>query len=235
MKRVALSALITLSAVLLADEGKEEISSLTLDASDKPIVQETKGLVLVGNDQDMNQRKFAQIRGLEAYNLNVPGSFNELKARLEPLFLNKPLTQELLVLLKKEILSYYSDYHRPLLLVEIPEQNVTSGVVQLIITESRLGQVICKGNTHFTCGQLKRYIRIRPGEEIASDTLLSEVAFMNRNYFRRTNIAFVPGQERKTTDLVLLTKDRMPWRFYTGGDNTGNKFSGEARWFAGFN
>src|SRR5260221_14533544 len=58
---------------------------------------------------------------------------------------------------------------------------------------------------------------------------------MNRNHFRRTNVLFSPGMCENTSDIPLITKDRFAWRFYTGGDNTGNNFTGNARWFGGFN
>jgi len=213
----------------------ENLSLETLETSKGTIIERTKGVVLVGSEKDVKRTGLSGVKGVAIKDLDIPGSLDELKARLEPIFLNKPLTEHVLVDLKKEILRYFSDHDRPIIHVEVPEQDVSAGVVQIVVIESVLGEVICQGNKHFSDALLKKYIRIRPGEVIRSDVLLSDVAFLNRNHFRRTDITLLSGKEEKTTDVVLVTKDRMTWRFYAGGDNTGNQFSGNPRWFTGFN
>jgi hemolysin activation/secretion protein len=222
MTKFHLTALIALTASLLANESQ--------DAKVHPI----RGVVLVGSQKDVKSGGLSGIEGVQAENLDIPGSLSELKDKLEPLFMDKPLSSGLLLDLKKQVVSYYREHHHPVLIVEVPEQDVTQGVIQLVVVESRLGEVVCRGNKHFTDGQLKRYIRMHPGDEISSRELLSSVSFMNQNQFRKTDVIFTPGKENNTTDIVLATKDRLPWRFYAGGDNTGTKFTGNARWFGGF-
>lgn len=194
-----------------------------------------RGVLLVGNRSDLTHVDLNQDAGLQVVGIDLPGSFEELECALIPLYQDKMLSSDVLLAIKEEIILYYQRNYRPVVTVEIPEQEVKQGIVQLIVIESRLGNVVCQGNKHFRCGQLKRYIDLKCGEPIQTDVLLSDVSFMNRNQFRRTDVLFSPGYEENTTDIHLITKDRFTWRFYTGGDNTGNDFTGNARWFGGFN
>lgn len=228
--RKYLSALLFLTLSLAAEDGEQDVSTGEAE-SETVIMAQMKGLALVGSDEI----ELADVNGLKVEGLDIPGNFSQLKARLEPLFMHKPLTKGLLLQLKSEIINYYKSNNRPFVAVEIPPQDVTCGVVRLVVTEAQLGCVTCQCNEHFSCGSLARFIHIDPGQTICSDVLLGDIAFLNRSPFHRTSAAFVPGQAPKTTDIVLMTEDRLSWRFYAGGDNTGNRFSGNARWFAGFN
>lgn len=226
-----LGLLLTLSLPVFADSG-DEIAKV--ESSEKVIVAKTRGLILLGNENLLVKSGLGGYEGVHVKNLDIPGTRQELAARLEPLFANQPLTQGRILEIKKEIIAYYRDHNRPVLLVEIPEQDVTKGVVQMVVIEGRLGEVTCAGNKHFSCSTLKKYIRIHPGDPIDSNLLLAEVAFMNRNHFRRTDVMFMPGKESNTTDIQLVTKDRLTFRPYAGGDNTGTELTGNARWLGGF-
>jgi hemolysin activation/secretion protein len=194
-----------------------------------------KGVLLVGKKADLAEADLNQMSGVQVIGIDLPGSIEELEYSLAPLYENQKLSSDVLLAIKEEIILYYQRNYRPVVTVEIPEQEVRQGIVQLVVIESTLGNVVCQGNKHFRCGQLKRYIDLRCGEPIQTDILLSDVSFMNQNHFRRTDVLFSPGYEENTTDIHLITKDRFTWRFYTGGDNTGNDFTGNARWFGGFN
>ncbi len=194
-----------------------------------------KGVLLAGNRSDLAHADLTQDSGVQVVGIDLPGSIEELECALIPLYEDQRLSSDTLLSIKEEIIRYYQRNNRPVVTVEIPEQEVKQGIVQLIVIESRLGNVVCEGNKHFRSGQLSRYIDLKCGEPIQTDILLNDVAFMNRNQFRRTDVLFSPGYCENTTDIHLLTKDRLTWRFYTGGDNTGNDFTGNARWFGGFN
>ncbi|MBX7066555.1 MAG: hypothetical protein K1X28_04940 [Parachlamydiales bacterium] len=193
--------------------------------------KEIQGILLVGSDHDLHQAKG---EGIEAVGIDVPGGIELLREELAS-YIGKPISSETLLDMKKKIILYYNEHFRPVVTIEIPEQEVSNGIVHFILIEGKLGDVICKGNKHFRNGQLKRYIELKKGDPIRSDILLSDVAFMNQNLFRRTDVLLAPGKEENTTDIELITQDRLAWRFYAGTDNTGNRFTGQVRWFAGLN
>lgn len=170
--------------------------------------------------------------GIHVQGIDVPGGFSNLKQCLLP-YLHSELTLETIAEIQKTISDYYRDCSRPLLTVGVPDQDVTDGVLRLVLIESTLGCVVSKGNCWYPDYMLTSQIRSPCGCPIEAKTILEDVAWLNRNPFRLTDVVFTPGSEPNTTDIELITQDRFPLRFYGGGDNTGTIITGRARWFAG--
>lgn len=208
----------------------------TKPLEEKIIVPDLKGVVLYGNAADVNTIPVSSVHGLMvAKDLTVPGGENNLKNKLEPLFLHKPLTTTLLQDLKKAIAQYYVDQNQPLVVVDVPEQNVTSGVLQLVVRKARVGKVEAKGNKYFSSEELLKYLNLEQGNAIDYDVLLTDIDWMNRSPFRHTDLYLTPGIFPGTTNVELLTTDRRPVDFYVGADNTGIKQTGYERIYAGIN
>ena len=205
-----------------------------LKQENKVVLENTAAIVLVGKEAALHQRGYKHLEGVYVYEVDPPGSEKKLAAKLEP-FLGKPLTLFDITAIKKTIISYYKSYGRPMVAIQVPEQDVTEGVVQFLITEGVLGKVESKGNKWFSDARLKNFIKLKPGKPINEDKLVKNLDFMNRNPFRRTDAVYTPGEKPGTTDVELITKDRFPLRVYTGVDNTGLERTGKNRVFAGFN
>ncbi|MBS0616436.1 MAG: ShlB/FhaC/HecB family hemolysin secretion/activation protein [Verrucomicrobia bacterium] len=182
-----------------------------------------------------DKRAIATIKGIEARNLDIPEGVETLRLSLEPLFMGKCFTKELVVLVRDEIFRYYRSHGRPVVAIDIPEQDITEGVLQIVITEGKLQTISTRGNRWYSDKLLKSYIRLKQGEEIDTNSLLEDVAWMNRNPYHHTNLIFTPGSREGTTDIELVTEDRFPLRLYVGGDNTGVEETGQTRIFGGFN
>lgn len=204
---------------------------ISLAQADEPVNLPMTGLILSSQALD----EPCEALGLKILDIDIPGGESALRDRLEPIFSGKPISQELLAQLKHEIRIHYGENKLPFLIVDIPEQDVSKGTVLMVLCESTLCNIWCTGNRYFSDRVLTSYIEVEPGERIRTDRLLSDIAFTNRNPFRNTSLAFSPGAEEKTTDIILVTEDRLPLRVYVGGDNTGNKYTGDARWYTGFN
>jgi hemolysin activation/secretion protein len=225
MKTLSLAALLTLVPF---SAFPEELSQ-EQEAPNHTI----KGILLVS---ELVTTEFEEdIEGVKVLDLSIPGDPKKLGKALEEIAIGKPISEERLTLLKHEIIRFYRNHDHPLVVVHIPEQDITDGVIQIVVLEGKLGKIRCKGNRWFNNKILHSYLDIEPGEAVTNDTLLTDVAWMNRNPFRRTDVVFTPGEEFGTTDIELVTKDRFPFRVYGGGDNTGNDATGNERWFAGFN
>lgn len=205
------------------------------EKSRQVIIRNTKGLVLLGQMSDVRRSGWSDVDGVEIIDLTIPGDAENLKKRLLPLFLHKDLTQESIIQIRREILRYYKHQDHPLVLVQVPEQDVTNGVLQIVVAESRVGKIVTKGNRWTKSKTLKRAIQLKPGDEIDEEELLADLDFINRNPFRRTEIVYAPGDLPGTTDIELVTEDRRPLRLYTGVENTGLEDIGVNRWLAGFN
>ncbi|HEY3936293.1 MAG TPA: ShlB/FhaC/HecB family hemolysin secretion/activation protein [Bryobacteraceae bacterium] len=114
-----------------------------------------------------------------------------------------------------------------------PEQDVTTGVIQIVVTEFRVGEVRVQGNRWFSDNLVSAPIRLRHGDTIDGQTVLNELDAANANPFRRVDLLYQPSSQPGYTDLVLNTHDRFPLSVYTGFDNSGTPVTGRSRWNLG--
>lgn len=240
-----------MSAVLLADDLKSlsgpeqpkqnepspppELPPLPTGGDDKVIISQGRGLILVGDPSNVLYRSEIPPEGVAIENLELPGPEDELRQLLLPLFLDKPVTQQSINQIKRAIILYYRKHDHPVMMVYVPEQKIRDGVLQLVVIESKVGKLTVSGNRHARTDRIKRWIRLQPGQTINEANLLRDITWINMNPFRSASIFFIPGEKTGTTDVNVRVIDRKPWRLYGGGDNSGSKHTGRARWFTGFN
>lgn len=223
-----------LSLFFLPIFAEETIEDVQTEKNDKEITPHyIHGLLIVGNEGDVESSPTC--KGVQIKNIEIPGSHDELINRVHPLFHEKPFNEEVLTNIKQEIVKHYKKCNRPIVKVCVPEQDITEGTLQLVVIESKLGQVTCKGHRFSDPHRLTDYIQLSPGAAIASDLLLTDLAWINRNPFRRADVLFTPGLNEGTTDIELIMKERRPFRFFLGGDNTGNRATQNERLYGGFN
>ncbi|MES2345209.1 MAG: ShlB/FhaC/HecB family hemolysin secretion/activation protein [Chlamydiota bacterium] len=203
----------------------------SLFADDLILVPNAQGIILSGDSQQLP----LNVVGVIAVDIDLPGTRENLEKRLLPLFMEKNLTAEDIGEIKREIVRYYRDHDRSIMAIQIPEQDVTDGVLTFVITEGKLGDVSVVGNHYFSKDLIKNYIKLKPGECIDDHVLVNNVAFINRNPFRHADLVYSPGKEVGTTDIEVYVKDAFPLRAYVGVDNTGVLSTGRLRLFSGFN
>ncbi|WP_420421526.1 ShlB/FhaC/HecB family hemolysin secretion/activation protein [Simkania sp.] len=199
------------------------------------ITPKLTGLLLVSSPDDIQQEGRTDVEGVQFFHLDVPGHPEILQDELTHQAIGKPLTIDDLSKIKSTISTYYRNNNRPVVTVLALEQKVHHGTLQLVVLESHVGDVSFSGNYWFRTNLLKKYTNYKKGDPIDSVQLSRDLKFMNRNPFRLTNAVLRPGQEVGTTDIEFKTKDRFPFRFYVGGDNTGIDSTGSGRLFVGFN
>lgn len=193
-----------------------------------------KGLVLLGEQSDLNPAGYQNVHGIMSYHVDLPGGIVGLKKAVRPYY-NHPLNKETIIEIKKRIIKFYQTHNRPVVTVSVPQQDVSDGVLQLVITEGKIGKVYCNGSKWFNCERFTKGVQLKPGDSIASDILNQNLYWLNRNPFRNIDVIYTPGEEIGTTDIELICQDRFPLRLYTGMDNTGNDITGNNRLFAGLN
>ena len=138
-------------------------------------------------------------------------------------YLGLQVGQFLLDSLRTALLKYYASIDRPFVDVTIPQQDVTDGVVQVVVTEAKLGTVTVEGNQYFSSDQYVNGVRIAPGQPISNTELSADTDWLNQNQYRHVVIVAQPGDVIGTTDLVVRADDRSPFTFNAGFDNTGTK------------
>jgi hemolysin activation/secretion protein len=161
--------------------------------------------------------------------LERPGFVDEIKP-----FLGKPLTFDQLNDITQRVIAFYRANDRPLVDVVVPEQDVSTGVVRILVTEFRVGAIKVEGNRWFTSDQVAAAFTLKPGDTIDANALLGELDVANANPFRHVDLVYQPGTQAGTTNLVLQTQDRLPLHVYAGYDNDGQRVLGRDRWTTGF-
>lgn len=191
-----------------------------------------KGVVLLGNSSDLNPLPIA-LSGIKIKNLNVPGGKDKLKARLSALIAGKKMVQDDINALKNEVALYWKEQNLPAVTVLAPEQDMKSDTLQLVVMESRVGQIEFSGNKHFPRAVLEKHLQAKPGEPVDMPQLKRDVAQMNANPFHHTEIALSPNEQTGTTDIRLITQDMPPLFIFGAVDDSGNRFTGNTRLVAG--
>lgn len=158
----------------------------------------------------------------------------EFRRLLTPL-LGQTIDQGLLGKLTQEVVAHVNAHSRGLHDVYFPPQNAADGVLVLVVAPARVGRVIAKGQQHVEGSELACRIRQRRGELVDTKIIADDLAYLNRNPWRRTNVAFAPGAAPGETDIVLDTTDERPLRFSVGADNSGTRLTGLGRYRVGVN
>jgi hemolysin activation/secretion protein len=212
------------------------------DPTETPIPNETekqhtiklRGVVLVGKkDLVLRDSDLQNIQGLVVSEVILPGSMEELKNLLNPLYLNQPVDQEKILEIKSAIYDYYEKHGDPFILIMVPPQDISSQVLQLVVIQGKVGTISVEGNNWFSKQRIKSFLHTKSGDEIDLDSIQRDLDLVNRNPFRRVNMVYSPGTKFGTTDLALTVEDRHPLRVYAGVDNTGIETTSRQRFFTG--
>lgn len=201
--------------------------------ADTILLPELKGLVFVPSPADVKPEGLPDKKGVNLGSVAVPNP--EDYQKLASGYIGKPLTKGKLDEFIRATVLYYRAHDRPVVDVIVPEQDITSGTVQILLLEGRIGHVSATGNRWFSSNVLTGDLRVAPGDTIRASALQADLDWINQNPFRSSNLLFSPGADIGSTDLKLQVRDRFPVRFYTGYENSGNQVTGYDRYLAGFN
>jgi hemolysin activation/secretion protein len=194
------------------------------------IVPSLKGLVFISDPKDL-QKSGLTTSGVSVSAvplLNQPAIQKTFQT-----YLGRPVTLKTLNEITSKVAAFYKQQNHPLVDVVAPEQDVTSGVVQIVVNEFRVGEVRVKGNRWFSDNVVSAPIGFHHGDTVDTRKLLNELDAANSNPFRRVDLVYQPSSQPGYTDLVLNTRDRFPVTAYTGFDNSGTAVTGRSRWNMG--
>lgn len=206
------------------------IASLSLNAAFSA-APGLEGLVLRGSSSAVVASGF-EASGINLEEINTPQK--EKLVKVLERYLSQPITEEVLQAIRQDILTHYESCGRPLVIVTLPEQEVSSGALQLCVTEAKLGEVRVRGNRHFSSKSISDHIKLVPGEAIDQDTLIQNISYVNKHPFRQAQFVYTPGQDPDSTDIELIVEERAPFRAYAGAESTGRQQLSRMRYFTGF-
>ena len=199
----------------------------TDEAIDEPSSKEIicRGICLLGKDETLLPTEvLTEQQGIVFRNLKRESREESFAKTLENHFLDRVIDEGLVLELHQAIEKFYEEQRHSLAEIVIPEQEITDGILQVHVLESRLASVLIEGGKHSSAERLKNYLGIEQEEVID---------FINRNLFRRVDLVYSPGPEKQTTNISLVVEDRRAVRVYTGSDNSSVPTTGRSRWFSG--
>jgi hemolysin activation/secretion protein len=200
------------------------------DRDNRVIVPLLKGLVFVASPTDVRKSGLTTpgVSLTAVPFLDHPGFQQELTA-----YIGQPLTFKGLDEITSKVSAFYKQQNHSLVDVVAPEQNVATGVIQIVVNEFRVGEVRVEGNRWFSDNVVSSPFNLQHGDTINTQTLLGDLNAANANPFRRVDLVYQPSSQTGYTDLVLQTQDRLPLSVYTGFDNSGTPVTGRGRWNLG--
>ena len=208
-------------------------SSPKKDVASKQSVN-IRGIALVHALSDVDAIDWTHRQGLYVDDhLHLPGPPELLLKQLHPLITNQIVTKENLLAIKQSILSYFNTHEQYFIAVEIPEQDISSGIIAFVVMRPDVGKVSYTGNRWFSKERVKKALDLHSNVPLDENTLLNNVEWLNENPFHYTKAVISPGKAKGVSDIEIVTKDRFPFRVYVGGDNTGTESTGRSRYYAG--
>ncbi len=114
--------------------------------------------------------------------------------------------------------------------VEIPEQELESGVVTLQVVEGVLGHVVVEPNAFFDADNVKHSLpALRPGQAVNIFELNRNLVLANEGGSKVSNVTFKRSENNKDVDVHVKLAAEDPERWLSVLDNTGNDSTGRYR------
>lgn len=207
-------------------------------ASKKVAVPILKGIVFVSSVKDFKPRGVSRsILGRNGLYIEKSLPFLRSTAFIKNMEskLNKPLTFEGISEIISAVRSLYKSRNRPFVDAVVPPQDVSSGILQVVVMEYKVGAIKVSGNRWFSSGFIISQLNIRAGQTLSETGLASSINWINENPFLHAETILSPGRVPGNMDINILAKDLNPFRIYAGFDNQGIPSLGINEWGAGFN
>lgn len=114
--------------------------------------------------------------------------------------------------------------------VFVPEQDVTSGVVEIRVVESTLGKVEVVGHRHFSRDNVLASLpELAPGKTPNVRRLSENIQLANSNPAKQVDAVLAVGEREGSIDAKVSVQDQDPLRFVASLDNTGTEATGRHR------
>jgi hemolysin activation/secretion protein len=114
--------------------------------------------------------------------------------------------------------------------VHVPEQEITSGVIRLDVSEAVLGKVTISGNEHFTTENVRASLpNLKEGQAPNLRQISENVQLINENPAKQVEVTLGASEEENRVDAKVALTEQNPQRFFVTLDNTGTPSTGQHR------
>lgn len=199
--------------------------------SREALVDGLRGIVLVKRPGDVRADGWPGVQGIWHDFEDFPPAVGEVMTR----YLGQPVSLSSLDSMLKDAIRAYRSGGRPVVDISLPEQDITSGVVQLVVVEGRLGRIRVEGVDAEAEEYLRGQMRMKKGDILDSGRILHDLNWLNKSPYRKVDLIYAPGYNFGETDLILRTLESNPTYFYLGYEDSGTELLGRDRMIFGAN
>jgi hemolysin activation/secretion protein len=98
----------------------------------------------------------------------------------------------------------------------VPAQKIENGILEIMVIESRIGDIQLKGNRFYSTRLIESYLTIKKGEFFNYNDLKCDLNNINDHPDRVVRSVLIPGNQPGTTDIVLNERDSLPIHVQVG-------------------
>lgn len=114
--------------------------------------------------------------------------------------------------------------------VYTPEQELTTGVVRLVVTEAVVGKVVITKNKYFDEDNIRASLpALKEGMAPNMRRISEGIQLANENPAKQVEVTLGVSDEEDKVDAKIEVTDNHPRRIYLTGDNTGTGATGKHR------
>jgi hemolysin activation/secretion protein len=128
-----------------------------------------------------------------------------------------------------KVRQYYRDQGYPLVLSYIPAQEITDGVVKLMVVEGRYGDIKIHNNSGLHASVAQPLDLLRQGEIVTSSSLEKSLLLINEQPGVSARSVLRAGSVNGTSDLDVTISKTKSVSGAVYADNYGNKYTGQYR------
>lgn len=119
--------------------------------------------------------------------------------------------------------------------VQLPEQDITRGVVRFNIKQPKIGKVVVEGNEHFSTENVRRSLpTVKEGATPNSNEIARNLQIAGEHPIKQTSVLLRSGAGEDLVDVNVRVNDDRPWRLVATLDNSGTADTGYKRLGLGF-
>ena len=114
--------------------------------------------------------------------------------------------------------------------VYVPEQELTTGVVRLQVTEGVIGKVLISGNKHFDNANIRASLpALKEGRAPNLRHMSEAIQLSNENPAKQLEVTLGVGEDEGKVDAKVVVAEENPQRVYATIDSTGTAATGRSR------
>lgn len=114
-------------------------------------------------------------------------------------------------------------------LVYFPEQEISQGIIEIIVAEGRMGELKVEGNKWFSTSLIEKYFHLKKNEFFNVKGVQRDLLRLNKISNLEVKTVISAGKEPQQSDITLKAVDSFPHHIGASYDNSGTRLTGKSR------